>query len=475
MPGQEAALSLLTLSRYQFAFTVMFHMLFPSITVGLSIFLCVVYGMYWRTRSAVYLQMFRFWRRIFAVGFAIGVVAGIVMAFQFGLNWGVFAAAAGPIQGPLLGMEVVTAFFVEAGFIGILLYGDGRVKPPTMFVATVMVTIGTLLSSTWIIANNSWMQTPSGFEVHNGRFEPTDWLQVIFSPSFLWRWWHMLAAVLISASFFLAGLGSWYLVKGRALPFARRTVSIGLGMAAIVIPVQVFLGDQTAGHELPLQLSKLEAVEGNWTGDGHGNNTAYVLFAIPDQQAERNIWQLDIPCLSSAIVRDLSCKTGNPGLDLTAPQDRPLMAPVFWGFRVMFLSALWMFGTAFYATILRLRGKLWTARRFHRYLLWAAPAGFLAILGGWVTAETGRQPWVVFGYLRTADAVSHLAPGAVLFSVVGFALLYLVMAVAYIAYIVHTMRIGPERDAPVVQPAETTPAHPVPAHGTVASLAAAGD
>jgi cytochrome bd-type quinol oxidase subunit 1 len=311
--SQEAALSLLDLSRWQFAITVMFHMTFPAITVGLSILLCALYGMHWRTGNPVYRQMFRFWRRIFAVGFAIGVVAGIVITFEMGLNWGIYAAKTGPIIGPIIGMEVVTAFFVEAGFIGILLYGDGRVGRGTMFAATVMVAIGTLLSSSWIIAANSWMQTPAGFAMRDGRFEPTNWMDTIFNPSFIWRWPHMLIAVLISASFFVAGIGAWYLVKGRALAFARRSVSIGLGVAAILVPV-------------------------------------------------------------------------------------------------------------FYATILRFRRKLWTSRRFHRFLLWTTPAGILAILGGWVTAETGRQPWLVFG--------------EVLFSVVGFVLLYLVMLAAYIALLI---------------------------------------
>jgi cytochrome d ubiquinol oxidase subunit I len=441
---QEAALSLLDLSRWQFAITVMFHMTFPAITVGLSIFLCVLYGLHWKTGNPVYLQMFRFWRRIFAVGFAIGVVAGIVVTFEMGLNWGIYAAKTGPIIGPIIGMEVVTAFFVEAGFIGILLYGDGRVSRGTMFAATVMVAIGTLLSSSWIIAANSWMQTPAGYVLRDGRFEPTSWTDAIFNPSFVWRWPHMVVAVLISASFFVAGIGAWYLVKGRALGFARRSVSIGLGVAAILVPVQIFVGDHVAGAVLPSQLSKLEALEGNWTP----GNTGYVIFAIPDQQAQRNIAQVSIPCLGSAIAKDLSCNTANPPLGLTPEADQPLMAPVFWGFRVMFYAALWMFGIVFYATILRFRGKLWTAGRFHRFLRWAAPAGIIAILGGWVTAETGRQPWVVFGQLRTADAVSQLAPGEVLFSVVGFVLLYLVMLVAYIAYIVRAMRIGPERDHP---------------------------
>jgi cytochrome d ubiquinol oxidase subunit I len=433
-------MSLLDLSRWQFAITVMFHMTFPAITVGLSILLSVLYGIYWKTGNAIYLQMFRFWRRVFAVGFAIGVVAGIVITFEMGLNWGVYAAKTGPIIGPIIGMEVVTAFFLEAGFIGVLLYGDGRVRQATMFAATVMVSIGTLLSSTWIIAANSWMQTPAGFVVRNGRFEPTDWVDAIFNRSFVWRWPHMVLAVLISAAFFVAGIGAYYLVKQRALPFARRSVSIALGVAAMLVPVQIFVGDHTAGAVLPYQLSKLEALEGNWTS----GNTGYVLFAIPDQQAQRNIAELNIPCLGSAISKDLTCRTAMPGLDLTPKADRPDMAAVFWGFRIMFLAALLMFGTTFYATILRLRRRLWTSRRFHRFLLWTTPAGILAVLGGWTTAETGRQPWVVFGQLRTADAVSHLAPGEVVFSVVGFSLLYLVMLVAYVGYVVRTVRIGPE-------------------------------
>jgi len=445
-------MSLIDLSRWQFAITVMFHMTFPAITVGLSILLSVLYGMYWKTGRAVYLQMFRFWRRVFAVGFAIGVVAGIVITFEMGLNWGVYAARTGPIIGPIIGMEVVTAFFVEAGFIGVLLYGDGRVRQATMFVSAVMVSIGTLLSSTWIIAANSWMQTPAGFVVRNGRFEPTDWVDAIFNRSFVWRWPHMVLAVLISAAFFVAGIGAYYLVKGRALPFARRSVSIALGVAAMLVPVQIFVGDHTAGAVLPYQLSKLEALEGNWTE----GNTGFVLFAIPDQQAQRNLAELNIPCLGSAINKDLTCTTAVPGLELTPKADQPDMAAVFWGFRVMFLAALLMFGTAFYATILRLRRKLWTSRRFHRFLLWTTPAGILAILGGWATAETGRQPWVVFGQLRSADAVSHLAPAELVFSVVGFSLLYVVILVAYAAYVVHTVRVGPEEPEPVLAPEPTT-------------------
>jgi cytochrome d ubiquinol oxidase subunit I len=441
--------SLLDLSRWQFALTVCFHMTFPAITVGMSVFLCVIYAMYWHTQKPVYLQMFRFWRRIFAVGFALGVVAGAVITFQMGLNWGVFGAKTGPIIGPIIGMEVVTAFFVEAGFIGILLYGDGRVRHITMFASTVMVALGTILSSTWILAANSWMQTPEGYAVKNGQYVPTNWAAAIFTPAFAWRYPHMLLAVLISGAIFIAGISAYYLVKNRAHGFARRSLSIALGVAALLLPVQLLVGDGVAGNvDIPYQMSKLEAIEGNW----QNGNTGWMIFDIPDQAEAKNIFSISIPWLGSAISKDPTGKTATPGLDNTPKDDRPDMAATFWGFRAMFFSSLFMFATAFLGVVLRLRGTLWESRRFHKYVLWTTPAGILAILGGWVTSEAGRQPWVVFGLLRTSAAVSKLAPGTVLFSVIGFSLIYLVLLVSYIAYIVHTVKIGPERDDPRVSP-----------------------
>jgi cytochrome d ubiquinol oxidase subunit I len=439
-------LTLLQLSRWQFTLTVMFHMTFPAITVGLSILLSALYAMHWKTANPVYLQMFRFWRRIFAVGFAIGVVAGIVITFQMGLNWGIYAAMTGPIIGPIIAMEVVTAFFVEAGFIGILIYGENRVGQRTMFAATVMVAIGTILSTTWILMANSWMQTPQGFTERNGRFEPTNWIHVIFNPSFMWRYPHMLVAVLISAGLFITGIGAYYLVKGRSRLFAKNTVSIGLGVVAVLIPLQLFLGDHVAGAVLPRQPGKAGAMEGNW-GTA---NTGYVLFAIPDMAGQRDKVKISVPCLGSFISKDLTCKTGIPGLSQLVPdkQDQPNMASVFWGFRTMWYASIVMFGVAFYATILRFRRKLWTSRRFHRFLRWMVPLGILAILGGWVSAETGRQPFVVYGYLRTSAAVSRLASAQVLFSFIGFVALYAAMLGLYIAYIVHAVRTGPERDHP---------------------------
>jgi cytochrome d ubiquinol oxidase subunit I len=438
-------MSLDDLSRWQFALTVIFHMTFPSITVGMSIFLSVIYAMYWRTKKPVYLQMFRFWRRIFAVGFALGVVAGAVITFQMGLNWGVFGAKTGPIIGPIIGMEVVTAFFVEAGFIGILLYGEGRVRKVTMFASTVMVSIGTILSSTWILAANSWMQTPSGYAMKNGQFVPTDWLKAIFSPSFGWRYAHLLLAVLVSAAIFMAGISAYYLVKNRSSGFAKRSMSIALGVATVLLPAQLMVGDNVAGQYVaPDQFAKLLAIEGNW----QNGNTGWMIFDIPDQAAAKNIVSVSIPWMGSAIAKDLSGKTATPGLDNIPKADRPDMAATFWGFRLMFFGSLFMFATIFIASILRMRKRLWESKRFHKYVLWTSPVGILTIIGGWVTAEAGRQPWIVFGQLRTADAVSKLAPGEILFSVIGFSAIYLALLVAYIVYIVHAVKAGPERDDP---------------------------
>lgn len=448
------------LSRLQFALTVMFHMTFPAVTVGLSVLLCIVYWKYWRTHKAVYLQMFRFWRRIFAVGFALGVVAGIVITFQLGLNWGQYAATTGAVIGPIIGMEVVTAFFVEAAFLGVLLYGEGRVKERTMFISSVMVAIGTVLSSTWIISANSWMQTPSGYAKVDGKFVVTDWWKVLVSPSFVWRWPHMLVAVLVSAGVFVAGISAYYLVKGRAVMFARKSLSIALGVVATLIPLQIALGDYVAGQYVVTdQLtskglpSKMMAWEGNWDS----NNNGYVLFAIPDQNAQRNIVEISVPWWGSAIgAKDLTGSSKTPGLSLVPRDEQPNMAATFWGFRMMFYGSILIFASAFMATYLRLRKRLYTSRRFHKWLLWTTPIGIIAILGGWLTAEVGRQPWVVWGQLKTSAAASNLSSGAVLFSFIGFIAIYAVMLVAYIAYIVRAVRRGPESDLPGAAKAEGT-------------------
>ncbi len=436
------------LSRWQFAFTVIIHMTFPAITVGLSIFLSVIYAMYWKTQKPVYLQMFRFWRRIFAVGFALGVVLGIAMTFQFGLNWGVFAAKTGPIIGPIIGMEVLTAFFLEAAFIGVLLYGDGRVKNRTMFIATLFVAFGTLSSTTWILAANSWMQVPSGYAVENGQFVPVDWYAAIVSPSFLWRLPHLVVGVLLSASLFVAGIAAYYLVKRRALGFARRCVSIAVGAIAVLIPLQIAIGDSVASqYVVTYQVDaqgvppKLAAWEGNWVS----TNTGFPIFVIPDQAEQRNIVEISVPWWGSAIgAKDFSGQSATPGLASVPIDEQPNMGLTFWGFRIMFYISLLIFATAFIGIVLRLRGRLFESTRFHKWLLWATPMGILAVYAGWLTAEAGRQPWVVWRQLRTADGVSNLAGGEVVSSLVGFVVLYVVLLSFYIAYIVRTVKRGPE-------------------------------
>jgi cytochrome bd ubiquinol oxidase subunit I len=446
--------TLIELSRWQFAVTVAFHMTFPALTVGLAVFLAVIYAIYFRTRNPLYLQIYRFWKRIFAVGFALGVVAGTVITFEFGLDWGPFGHATGPVLGPIIGMEVVTAFFVEAGFIGIMLYGEGRVREGVILASTIIVAIGTLLSTTWIIAANSWMQTPAGYKIVNGQFVPTNWVRAIFNPAFVWRYPHMLLAVLISASWLIAGIAAYYLIKGRAAQFARRTLSLALGVIFLLLPVQLDVGDHVAGDVVgKYQLPKLEAMEGNWGS----TNTGYNLFVIPDMSQQRDLVMITVPKLGSYISKDLSGHTPIPGLLQTPADDRPNMWTVFFGFRAMFYCSMVMFGAALTGVVLRLRRRLFAARWFHKLVLWMTPIGVIAIIGGWVTAETGRQPWVVYGQLRTSAAVSHLATPSLIFSFAGFLAIYLAMFTIWVAYVARTVRRGPEGDAP---PAADTRARP---------------
>ncbi|MGY5056716.1 cytochrome ubiquinol oxidase subunit I [Streptomyces sp. 900105755] len=437
-----ASSSVVELSRWQFAITAIFHMTFPALTVGLSLLLAVAYTVYVRTGNPLYLQIFRFWKKIFAVGFGLGVVAGTVMTFEFGLNWGIYAHAVGPVIGVTIGMEVITAFFLEAGFIGIMLYGDGRVKPRTMALASWMVAAGTLLSTTWILSANSWMQDPAGYTEADGQFHVTDWWQVLLNPAFSYRFPHMLIAVLISASWFVAGISAWYLVKRRAsaLPFARRTLSVALGVLAILMPVQLYVGDATAVFMGGHQPAKLQAFEGNWKTDNNGYN----LVVIPDTDKGKNDFRVEIPHLGAVIGHDLTGQAKVPGLLQTPPDERPNMWSAFYGFRAMYFTALAMFATAFAGLVLRLRGRLFTSPRFLRWLVWMTPAGVIAITGGWITAETGRQPWVVYGKLRTAEAVSHLSLTEAALSLTGFVLLYATLLTIWIRYIVRTVKAGPE-------------------------------
>jgi cytochrome d ubiquinol oxidase subunit I len=430
---------LVTVSRLQFAATVIFHMIFPSITVGLSLFLVGMYAAYVRSGREIYRTIYRFWLRIFAVGFALGVVSGIVLTFEFGLNWAGFAEAAGPIVGVIIGLEVVTAFFLEAGFLGIMLYGEGRVGKRVHLFSTCMVALGTVLSTTWILAANSWMQTPAGYIQVAGQFEPTDWMAAVFNPSFMYRFPHMLLGVLVATGFLIAGTSAYYLLKSKHLEVARRTFSLSLGIISVVLPLQLYMGDSLAVAMFGFQPSKLEALEGNF----NSTNTGWNVFVVQDQANQRNLVQVSIPCLGSIFYQDLTCHTQVPGLSLTPVDEQPTLPFPFWGFRLMFYLATVMFAVMAASIVLRLRGRLYTARGFHQLVLWMTPAGILAIIGGWILAETGRQPWVVWGQLRTADAVSALSAPVVVATAAIFICLYVTLLVIWIAYYLRAVRRGP--------------------------------
>jgi cytochrome d ubiquinol oxidase subunit I len=438
--------TLLDLSRWQWALTAAFHITFPAVTVGTSVLLIVCYAMYMRTDDVEWLRIFRFWRRIFAIGFAIGVVSGIVLTFEFGLNWGRFAHDVGPIVGVAILMEVVMAFFLEAGFLGLLVYGEGRIGKRMMLFATCMVSLGTTLSVTWIMVANSWMQTPAGYKVVKGQFQPVNWIHVIFNPSFGIRFIHMLVGALISAAWLIAGVSAWYFVKRRHLLLARRGLSIALGSLAVILPLQGFIGDEVVGYVAKYKTPQFEAQEGNWKP-----NTGYNIFEIPNQAGPKNVWQVSLPWFGSAISQDWSGNTAIPPLSLTPKNLRPQISTTFYGFRVMWFGWLLMMAVAGTGVILRLRGRLFSTGWFHKLLLWMIPSGILAVWGGWVLAETGRQPWLVYGKLLTADAVSPLKPAVVLTTLIVFVGLYVGLLSTYVWYVARAVRQGPA-DGPLDQP-----------------------
>jgi cytochrome d ubiquinol oxidase subunit I len=430
------------LARVQFAFTVSFHIIFPTMSIGLAMFLAVLEGLWLKTRNALYLQIYRFWLSIFAMGFGVGVVTGIVLSFEFGLGFARFGQMAGPAIGPMIALEVLTAFFLEAGFLGVMLFGFNRVGPRLHFLATCMVALGTLLSASWILSANSWMQTPDGVVIQNGHVLVTDWLRVVVNPSWLYRLPHMLAAAYLTGSFLVAGVGAWYLLRGKHLEFARRSVSLGTAFATVLIAAQVFLGDILYGTMLQHQPSKMQAAEGFWEKQSQ-SPAPYYWIIVPDQQHERNRLALGIPYLGSIwLTHSLEGRVA--GLKNTPPDRRPYMGIVFYGFRLMYGTAILMFSLAVASLWLRWRRRLFTARWFLRSLVIMAPSGIFATLGGWYLAETGRQPWVIYNVLRTADAVSPVPAGALLSTLIAFVAVYTVFLTAFLVFSLRLIRRGPD-------------------------------
>jgi cytochrome d ubiquinol oxidase subunit I len=431
----------LILARMQFAFTVSFHIIFPTISIGLALFLVVVEALWLKTGDPVYRQIYRFWLNIFAMSFGIGVVTGIVMSFQFGLTFARFSQFAGSVIGPLIAYEALTAFFLEAGFLGIMLFGENRVGPKLHFFATCMVALGTAISTAWIMAANSWMQTPDGVTAENGRLIVTDWWRVVVNPSWPVRMPHMLLAAYLTAAFLVSGVSAWYLLRRRETAFARRTLSLGMGAACILIAAQVFVGDHVGTTLEKYQPAKLQAAEG-WWDKTTPSPTPYLWIIVPDQAGQRNRFQMGTPYFGSIwLTRSLTGTIG--GLRNTPVADQPRMVLVFYSFKLMLALGMTMFTLAVISLWLRWHGRLYSARWFLRALVVMAPSGVVATLGGWYTAETGRQPWVITGMMRTADALSPVPAATLLTTLIAFVCVYSVFFGAFLIFTLRLIRRGP--------------------------------
>lgn len=438
-------LSAFDLARIQFAFTVSFHIIFPAITIGLASFLAVLEGLWLKTRNKDYLALFHFWSKIFAVNFAMGVVSGLVMAYQFGTNWSFFSDFAGSITGPLLTYEVLTAFFLEAGFLGVMLFGWNKVGEKLHFFATCMVALGTLMSTFWILASNSWMQTPQGFEIVNNQVVPVDWIAVIFNPSFPYRLAHMGVAAFLASAFFIAASASWHLLKGNKTSAMKKMLSMSIWIILILAPIQALIGDMHGLNTLKHQPAKIAAIEGHWQNNP-GEATPLILFGIPDIDEEKTKYALQIPYLGSLILTH-SLDKQVPALKEFPKDDRPNSLIVFWSFRIMVGLGMLMILVGVWGTWLRYKKKLYQSNLFLRFTFLMAPSGLIAILAGWFTTEVGRQPWVVYGIQRTRDAVSAHGEMHMSISLLIFFIVYgSVFGIGY-AYMLKLIRKG----APEVQ------------------------
>jgi len=450
------------LARIQFAFTVSLHIIFPSFTIGLSAFIATLLVRWRMTGRDHLLRLARFWTKIFAVSFAMGVVSGVVMSYEFGTNWSHFSVVVGNVVGPLIGYEVLTAFFLEATFLGIMLFGWNRVPPGLHVLSAVLVAVGTSLSAFWILAANSWMQTPAGHEIRDGIAYPVDWLAVIFNPSFPYRFAHMFTAAYLTTSLVVLAVGARYLFAGRYLEEAKTMLRMGLGMVAILTPLQMYIGDASGLNTEKYQPEKIAAIEAHWNGNEPGN---LVLFAIPNEAQERNDFSISIPHASSWLITH----SGDglfPGLKDFPPNDRPPVIPVFFAFRIMVGMGVLMLILGWVGAWLWARGRLFKTRWYLEVAQYAWPLGFIAILAGWYTTEIGRQPWVAYGILRTIDAASPVAPSAVLTTLVLFLIVYACVFAMGIYYINRLIEHGPTGAAAAVP--QTLPSRPLAAAGEAA-------
>jgi cytochrome bd ubiquinol oxidase subunit I len=453
----------LTLARMQFAFTMSFHIIFPAFSIGLASYLAVLEGLWLWKKQQVYRDLFNFWKKIFAIAFGMGVVSGIVMSYQFGTNWSVFSDKAGPVIGPLMGYEVLSAFFLEAGFLGVMLFGEKRVGPGLHYFATLMVAVGTLISATWILSVNSWMQTPAGFSINAaGQFVPEDWWAVIFNPSFPYRFVHMVLAAYLTTAFVVGGIGAWHLLKDTTSRGARVMFSMAMWMAALVAPIQIFAGDQHGLNTLEHQPAKIAALEGHYeTGAG----APLILFGVPDDEAEVTRYQLAIPKLGSLLLTH-SSEGEVKGLKAFPRDQRPPAEIIFWSFRLMVGIGFAMLGMGLWSLLRRLqKNRLYEDRWLHRAAVLMGPSGFVAVLAGWITTEVGRQPYTVYGLLRTAESASPIAAPAVATSLVAFIIVYFFVFGAGVFYILRLCEKSPDSVPPETEhgPSHAAGINPGPA------------
>lgn len=429
------------LSRIQFGFTIGFHILFPTLNIGLAIFLAIMEGLWLKTQNPLYLRITKFWLKIFALTFGMGVVSGIVLSYELGTNFGPFIAAVGDVLGPLFSYEVMSAFFLEAGFLGIMLFGWKRVSPKVHYTATLLVALGTMISAFWIMSANSWMQTPAGYHWVGNKAIVDNWGEVIFNPSFIPRFVHMMMASYVTASFFIAGISAWYLLKSRHREFAKACFSFALGAAAILMPLQIIMGDIVGiyiHHHQPL---KTAAMEGLWETT---KGAPLVLFALPNSQKEQNRYELKIPKLAS-LINTHHWNGEMVGLKSAPPSERPVISSVFYSFRIMVGLGFLLFALTFWSLWLRWRKQLFHNRLFLKLCLWLTPAGFISTIAGWMVAESGRQPWIAYQLLRTSQGASTTVLSShILLSLGLFILVYGIVFSFYLYYLFSVIRKGPQ-------------------------------
>ncbi|CAM3617855.1 cytochrome ubiquinol oxidase subunit I [Halomonas casei] len=455
----------LLLSRLQFAFVICFHTIFPVFTIGLASYIALLQGLFFKTHNPAWDRLALFWTKVFAVVFGMGVVSGIVMSFQFGTNWSNFSMAASNFLGPMLSYEVVTAFFLEAAFLGILLFGRGKVPQGVHLFAAIMVAVGTFISAFWILSANSWMHTPAGVELIDNRFHITSWSEAIFNPSFPYRFVHMALASFITGGFVVAGVSAWFLVRGRDPEANRRALSMCLWLLLFLTPAQAVVGDFHGLNTLEHQPAKVAAMEGHWETS---TNVPLLLFAIPDQEAQANNFELGIPNLASIILTH-SPDGEIPGLNEVAVEEQPPVIIVFWAFRVMVGIGLLMIGVSLIGLMLRRNERIYHQRLFLKALTGMISLPFIAVLAGWIVTESGRAPWLVYGMMTHAEGLTPSLTGSMaLFSLIGYILVYAVVFYAGIYYLTRVVRNGmlPEDDRETTDMNVHRPVRPLSAANT---------